>query len=107
MTVIVSDSFGSRNRDSTFEATIGIAGIRHMEELEGEHDLFDNPSRPIMNRVDEISSAASILMGQTDAALTVFVGHGITTTGDENVCLARLLVGLPLPEIDFDLRPVS
>lgn len=48
--VIVSDSFGSDNRDGAFGAAIGIAGIRHMEEPDGEQDLFGNPSRPIMNR---------------------------------------------------------
>lgn len=103
--VIVSDSFGSDNRDGAFGAAIGIAGIRHMEEPDGEHDLYGNPSRPIMNRVDEISSAASILMGQTDAALPVIVGRGIAFTIDEDASLAGLLVGPPLPKIDFDLLP--
>lgn len=103
--VIVSDSFGSDLRDGAFGAAIGIAGIRHVEEPDGEHDLFANPSRPIMNRVDEVASAASILMGQTDAALPVIVGRGIEYTVDEEAAISRLVVGPPLPEIDFDLRP--
>lgn len=103
--VIVSDSFGSDLRDGAFGAAIGIAGIRHVEEPDSEHDLFANPSRPIMNRVDEIASAASILMGQTNAALPVIVGRGIAYTVDEQAAISRLIVGPPLPEIDFDLRP--
>jgi len=46
--VIVSDSFGSPVRDGAVGTAIGIAGIRYMEEPEGEHDLFGNPSKPIM-----------------------------------------------------------
>jgi coenzyme F420-0:L-glutamate ligase/coenzyme F420-1:gamma-L-glutamate ligase len=103
--VIISDSFGSDRRDGAYGAAIGIAGIRHLEEPDGECDLYDNPSRPLMNRVDEIASAASIRMGQTDAARPVIVGRGIPFTADEDASLARLLIGPALPEVDFDLLP--
>lgn len=103
--VIVSDSFGSDLRDGAYGAAIGIAGIRHLEEPHDEKDLFGNPSRPLMNRVDELASAASILMGQTDAAVPVVIGRGATYTVDENARLAPLLVGPPLPDVDYDLRP--
>lgn len=58
-----------------------------------------------MNRVDEVASAASILMGQTDAARPVVVCRGVPYTVDDDASIARLLVGPPLPEVDFDLRP--
>jgi coenzyme F420-0:L-glutamate ligase/coenzyme F420-1:gamma-L-glutamate ligase len=103
--VIISDSFGSDLRDGAYGAAIGIAGIRHVEEPDGERDLYDNPSRPLMNRVDEIASAASILMGQTDAARPVVLGRGIPFSVDEDASLARLLIGPALPEVDFDLLP--
>jgi len=103
--VIVSDSFGSEKRDGAFGAAIGIAGIRHLEEPEGEVDLYGNASKPVMNRVDEIASAASILMGQTDAAVPVVVGRGARYTVDENARLAGLLIPRALPDVDFDLQP--
>jgi coenzyme F420-0:L-glutamate ligase / coenzyme F420-1:gamma-L-glutamate ligase len=103
--VIISDSFGSEHRDGAFGAAIGIAGIRHLEEPEGEHDLFGNSSRPVMNRVDEIASAASMVMGQTDAALPIIVGRCISYTIDETAAISRLLIGPELPEIDFDQHP--
>ncbi len=103
--VIVSDSFGSPDRDGAYGAAIGIAGIRHLEEPEDEHDLAGNPSRPLMNRVDEIASAASILMGQTDAARPVVVCRGVPYTVDEQASISRLLVEPPLPDTDFDQRP--
>lgn len=90
--VIVSDSFGSPMRDGAYGAAIGIAGIRHLEEPEGEQDLYGNSSRPTMNRVDEIASAASILMGQTDAARPVVIARGVIFTRDENASLRRLLI---------------
>src|SRR5215468_10417613 len=90
--VIVSDSFGSPVREGAFGAAIGIAGIRHLEEPAGEADLFGNPSKPMMNRVDEIASAASILMGQTAAARPVILGRGIPYTIDEDAAIARLVI---------------
>jgi coenzyme F420-0:L-glutamate ligase/coenzyme F420-1:gamma-L-glutamate ligase len=103
--VIVSDSFGSAERDGAYGAAIGIAGIRHLEEPDGEHDLYHNPSRPLMNRVDEVASAASILMGQTDAARPVIICRGVPYTIDEDASISRLLITPPVSDIDFDLRP--
>jgi len=103
--VIVSDSFGSDLRDGAQGAAIGIAGIRHLEEPDGEHDLYGNPARPAMNRVDEIACAASILMGQTDAARPVIICRGARHTVDDDAALSRLLIGPPPPDVDVDLRP--
>lgn len=89
--VIITDSFGSPDRNGAYGAAIGIAGIRHIEEPSGEMDLFGNASSPWMNRVDEIASAGSILMGQTSAARPVIVGRGIPYTPDENADITRLL----------------
>lgn len=88
-------SAGER-RDGAYGAAIGIAGIRHVEEPESGHDLFHAPSRPVINRVDEIASAASIVMGQTDAGLPVIVGRGIGYTVDEDAAIADRLARLLL-----------
>ncbi len=95
--VIVSDSFGSPVREGAIGAAIGIAGIRHAEQPQSDADLFGNPSMPMMNRVDEIAAAASILMGQTAAARPVIVGRGIPYTADEDASITRLLTPLPAP----------
>jgi coenzyme F420-0:L-glutamate ligase / coenzyme F420-1:gamma-L-glutamate ligase len=95
--VIVSDSFGSPVREGAIGAAIGIAGIRHAEQPEGDADLFGNPSAPMMNRVDEIAAAASVLMGQTAAARPVIVGRGIPYTPDENASITGLLTPPPVP----------
>jgi coenzyme F420-0:L-glutamate ligase/coenzyme F420-1:gamma-L-glutamate ligase len=100
--VIVSDSFGSANREGAHGAAIGIAGIRHLEEPDGDADLFGNPSKPVMNRVDEIASAASILMGQTAAARPVIVGRGVPYTRDDDASVSRLLIEPTLPGAGHD-----
>ena len=103
--VIVSDSFGSAVREGAIGAAIGIAGIRHAEEPAGDADLFGNASKPMMNRVDEIASAASILMGQTAAARPVVIGRGVPYTVDENASIARLLTPPPVPDADGSRAP--
>jgi coenzyme F420-0:L-glutamate ligase/coenzyme F420-1:gamma-L-glutamate ligase len=95
--VIVSDSFGSPVREGAIGAAIGIAGIRHAEQPQGDADLFGNPSTPMMNRVDEIAGAASILMGQTAAARPVIVARGVPYTADEDASITRLLTPPPAP----------
>lgn len=100
--VIVSDSLGSPSREGAIGAAIGLAGIRHLEEP-SEQDLFGNPSAPLIDRVDEIASAASILMGQSAAARPVVVGRGITYTVDEEASIRRLLLDVPILETDYDL----
>ena len=103
--VIVSDSFGSPVREGAIGAAIGIAGIRHAEEPHGDADLFGNASKPMMNRVDEIAAAASILMGQTAAARPVIVGRGVPYTVDENASIARLLTPPPATRQDGSPAP--
>jgi coenzyme F420-0:L-glutamate ligase / coenzyme F420-1:gamma-L-glutamate ligase len=95
--VIVSDSFGSPVREGAIGAAIGIAGIRHAEQPQSDADLFGNPSTPMMNRVDEIAGAASILMGQSAAARPVIVARGVPYTADEDASITRLLTPPPAP----------
>ena len=92
-------------REGAIGAAIGIAGIRHAGEPAGDADLFGNASKPMMNRVDEIASAASILMGQTGAARPVDVGRGVPYTVDENASIARLLTPPPDPGADGSRAP--
>jgi coenzyme F420-0:L-glutamate ligase/coenzyme F420-1:gamma-L-glutamate ligase len=89
--VIVSDSFGSPFREGAFGAAIGLAGISAVERPGGE-DLGGRPSSPVINRVDEIASVASILMGQTNASSPVILVRGATYTVDESARIQDLLV---------------
>jgi F420-0:gamma-glutamyl ligase len=59
----------------------------------------------MMNRVDEIASAASILMGQTAAARPVVVGRGVPCTVNEDASIARLLTPSPVQGTDESRAP--
>ena len=62
--------------------SIGVAGMRPLEERH-QRDLFENSSHPWFDIVDEISSAASLLMGQSNEALPVVILRGIHYTIEE------------------------
>lgn len=61
--VIINDSLGHPYRGGSIGKAIGLFGLAALETPKSV-DLDGNKSTPIINRVDELSSAASILMGQ-------------------------------------------
>ncbi|MBV9022783.1 MAG: coenzyme F420-0:L-glutamate ligase [Streptomycetaceae bacterium] len=102
--VIISDSLGQPYREGSHGAAIGIAGIAGVEKLhQADHDLYGNPVRGEINRIDELAGAASVLMGQSDAARPVVLIRGAAYTPDEAATIRDLLVKVPLPETDADL----
>ncbi len=82
--VIISDSLGRDDRLGSIGMAIGVAGIRPLEERH-QQDLFENASHPFIDIVDEIGSAASLLMGQSNEALPVVILRGIHYTIEEQV----------------------
>ncbi|MGN6815751.1 MAG: coenzyme F420-0:L-glutamate ligase [Solirubrobacterales bacterium] len=91
LAVIVSDSFGSPTRQGAIGAAIGVAGIAPVEQPE-ETDLFGRPSRPMINRVDELAGAASILMGQSGQAKPMILIRGAPFTEEEDAGIEALLI---------------
>jgi coenzyme F420-0:L-glutamate ligase/coenzyme F420-1:gamma-L-glutamate ligase len=91
LAVIISDSFGRHDREGAYGVAIGIAGIRHLEQYE-KPDLFGNPGRPEIALVDELASAASIIMGQTSERRPVVIIRGVSYTQDESAAIRRLLI---------------
>lgn len=91
LAVIVSDSFGSPTRLGAIGAAIGVAGIAPVEQPE-ETDLFGRASKPMINRVDELAGAASILMGQSGQAKPMILIRGAPFSEDEDTGIAALLI---------------
>ncbi len=91
LAVIMNDSLGTGSRQGSRGGAIGIAGIAAIEKRE-KVDLFQNPSRPWIALVDEISSAASIMMGQSDEGLPVVLVRGVHYTLDEQASIRDLLI---------------
>ncbi len=84
--VIINDSVGRAWRNGTVGMAIGTAGIDALLDLNGRPDLFDRPLQATqVGLADELSSAASIVMGQADEGRPVvhIRGYG-TASGHGN-----------------------
>ena len=91
--VIINDSFGKPDREGSIGISIGFNGIRYIEER-NQKDLYNNSSRPWIALVDELSAAASIVMGQADEGIPVVVVRGTRYTRDETTGIKDLLINL-------------
>ena len=83
MGVIINDSIGRAWRNGTVGTAIGVAGMPAILDLKGREDLFGNPLLVREQAIaDELSSAASLIQGQADAALPVVLIKGFKTLLD-------------------------
>lgn len=88
--VIIIDSMGKPYRKGSIAESIGISGIKALEEKISK-DLFGNSSKSQIALVDEIASGATILMGEADEKTPVVIVKGVTYTKSENSSIKDLL----------------
>ncbi len=78
LAVIINDSVGRAWRMGTVGLAIGTAGIDPLWDRRGDKDLFDRTLEITeVGLADEISAAASLLMGQGDEGTPVVVVRGV------------------------------
>ena len=95
--VIVSDSFGRAWRQGTTDVAIGVAGMRPLLDLRGEHDARGYELHSTMIAVaDELAGAAELVMGKASGVPAAIVRGYAIPPGDGS---ARELV-IP-PERDL------
>jgi coenzyme F420-0:L-glutamate ligase / coenzyme F420-1:gamma-L-glutamate ligase len=80
--VIINDSFGRLDRLGSMGMAIGMAGISHVERR-NQTDLFGGYITPVIALVDELSAAASMLMGQGNEGMPVVIVRGAPYTTSE------------------------
>jgi len=89
--VVINDSFGRPWRNGVVGVALGAAGLPSLVNLVGTPDLFGRAMRVTEVAIaDEIASAASLLMGQTDAGLPLVHARGLTW--DAPACNAAALL---------------
>jgi coenzyme F420-0:L-glutamate ligase / coenzyme F420-1:gamma-L-glutamate ligase len=88
--VIINDSFGRLDRLGSMGMAIGFAGISPVEKRR-QTDLFGGTITPVIALVDELSAAASMLMGQGDEGIPVVIVRGAPYTTDEEAGIRGLL----------------
>lgn len=89
--VIINDSFGRLDRYGSVGTAIGFSGISHVEQR-SQSDLFGGYITPMIALVDELSAAASILMGQGNEGIPVTLVRGAPYTTSETSGIRDLLV---------------
>ncbi|MDE3075075.1 MAG: coenzyme F420-0:L-glutamate ligase [Chloroflexota bacterium] len=76
--VIINDSHGRPWREGSVGVAIGLSGLRPLKDERGKRDLFGyRLQTSVIGLADEIASAASLLMGQTDEAIPVVIVRGL------------------------------
>ena len=77
--VVINDSFGRPWRNGVVGVAIGCAGLPALLSQIGQPDLFGRPLCVTeVALADEVAAGASLLMGQTDAALPAVHVRGLT-----------------------------
>jgi coenzyme F420-0:L-glutamate ligase/coenzyme F420-1:gamma-L-glutamate ligase len=88
--VIINDSFGRLDRHGSMGMAIGFAGISAVERRV-QTDLFGGHITPVIALVDELSAAASMLMGQGNEGMPVVIVRGAPYTTNEQSGIRDLL----------------
>lgn len=87
--IIINDSFGRPWRNGVVGVALGAAGIPSLLSQIGVVDMFGRAMRVTEIAIaDEISSAASLLMGQASAGLPVVLVRGLRLNGPNSPAAA-------------------
>src|SRR5262249_24490780 len=80
--VVITDSFGRAWRRGPAGVALGVAGIPALMDMRGHPDLFGHALRVTQTGfADEIASAASLVMGQSNEAQPAVLVRGLAWTG--------------------------
>ena len=75
--VIISDSFGRPFRRGAVGIAVGISGIDAVLDMRGSKDLFGRTlETTIVGQIDNLASAAQLIMGEADEGLPVVIIRG-------------------------------
>jgi len=89
--VIVSDTHGRPFRMGEINVAVGVAGLKPIRDRRGEKDLFDYVLRIKQTAVaDELSSAAELVIGQSNEGIPVAIIRGYNYQADENASARNL-----------------
>ncbi len=89
--VIVSDSLGHPSRQGAVGQAIGFSGISGVSKMKGE-DFYGNASGAVVNVVDQVASAASILMGQSNEGRPIIVVRGMEYDRDTDSDISSVII---------------
>ncbi len=91
ISVIISDSLGHPSRQGAVGQAIGFSGISGVSKMKGE-DFYGNASGSVVNVVDQVASAASILMGQANEGQPIIVVRGMQYERDTDSDISSVII---------------
>ncbi len=90
--VIISDSFGRSFRIGSVGVALGVSGINPILDKRGSKDLYGKELQStIVGQVDNLASAAQLIMGETDEGRPVIVIRGCDFNITENTSIEQIL----------------
>lgn len=90
--VIISDSFGRPFRIGAVGVALGASGINPILDKRGFKDLYGYELQStIIGQIDNLASAAQLVMGETDEGLPVVIIKGYKFELIENVTIKSIL----------------
>ncbi|MFX1395099.1 MAG: coenzyme F420-0:L-glutamate ligase [Promethearchaeota archaeon] len=90
--IIISDSFGRAFRVGATGVAIGISGINPILDKRGSKDLFGKELQStIVGQVDNLASAAQLVMGEADEGLPIILIRGYKFKKTENASIKVIL----------------
>jgi len=90
--VLISDSFGRSFRVGSVGVTIGVSGISPLLDKRGSKDLYGKELQStIVGQIDNLSSAAQLIMGEADEGLPVIIIRGYKYSMIEKSSINKIL----------------
>ncbi len=90
--VLIIDSHGRPWRIGTSGVVIGLSGLKPVQDLRGQPDLFGAPLQHTdVGLADQLAAAASLVMGQANEACPVVIARGIAYQADEDARASDIL----------------
>ena len=91
VSIIISDTHGRPLRRGEINVAIGVAGIKPIRDRRGEEDLFGYILRIKRTAIaDELSSAAELVIGQTNEGIPAAIIRGYKYQSSENASANEL-----------------
>ncbi|MFW9771207.1 MAG: coenzyme F420-0:L-glutamate ligase [Candidatus Thorarchaeota archaeon] len=90
--IIISDSFGRPFRNGAIGVAIGVSGINPIQDKRGSQDLFGYELQStIIGQVDNLASAAQLIMGEADEGLPIILIRGYKFEFKEKASISLIL----------------
>jgi coenzyme F420-0:L-glutamate ligase/coenzyme F420-1:gamma-L-glutamate ligase len=90
--IIISDSFGRPFRRGAVGVAVGISGIEALLDKRGCKDLYGRTlETTIVGQVDNLASAAQLIMGEADEGLPIIIIRGYNFIFSEEATIKEII----------------